>query len=189
MKSVVKSEYKTINQRITEAYKKRRELAYHCTNVSPEVIQREGFKAGKGGYTINNNVDWLYQRFLPRNPMFVSSKDAKVWDPSAKFCIEIDVSGLELFPDFGHLLDFQAEFDEDYVFWRDDDLVALETMVKQGNNTAKYVLDWVRDLDDYTLPVENFTWCESWDILGTAAVDGDKFVWDKMVVQVIESNT
>lgn len=162
-----------------------RELAYHCTNVPPEVIRREGFKAGKGGYTVANNVDWLYERFLPRNPMFVSRKDAKVWDAGARFCLELDVSGLELFPDFGHLLDFQAEFDEDNVFWRDDDLAALEKMAKRGDKVAKRVLDWVLwELDDCTLPVEGFTWRESWDLLGTAAIDGDKLDWDKMVVQV-----
>ena len=71
------------------------------------------------------------------------------------------------------------------MFWRDDDLAALEKTAKRGDKVAKRVLDWVLwELDDCTLPVEDFTWRESWDLLGTAAIDGDKLDWDKMVVQV-----
>lgn len=117
--------------------------------------------------------------------MFVSKKDVKVWDSGAKFCLELDVSGLELFPDFGHLLDFGAEFDEEAFFWRDDGLALLEKKAKGGDKAAKAVLDWVLwQLDDCTCEFDDFTWRESWDLLGTACIDGDKLAWDKMVVQV-----
>lgn len=80
--------------------------------IDPKIILSKGFKAGSGGYTENNLVQDFYDIYLPANPMFVSSIDVKVWDKDAKYCIKVDISNLNKYPDFGHLLDFGAYFDE-----------------------------------------------------------------------------
>lgn len=160
------------------------EKAFHCTNIEPTILM-SGFESGVGGFTISNNVQWLYEKFLPKNPMFVSNKP---WDENTKYCIELDIESVELFPDFGHLIDVQAEFDEDYIFWRDDDIYFLKKMVQNGNKDAKIVLDWITtDLDDYTISVEDFTGDLSWDILGTAAINADIFDFNKRILEISTS--
>ena len=86
---------------------------YHCTSTDPEKIKKEGFKIGKDGYTENNLFETLYNKYLPTVPCFISDIEAKVWDANAKYCIKIDITGLNLYPDFGHLVDLGAYYEED----------------------------------------------------------------------------
>lgn len=98
-----------------------KEYAFHCTNVDPQQIVNDGFKSTGKGFTQANRVEHFYKEFLPANPMFVSSLNASVWDNNSKFCMKIDITGLEKFPDFGHLLDYGAYFDEECFWWEDED--------------------------------------------------------------------
>jgi len=98
-----------------------KQYAYHCTNVDPQLIIADGFKATGKGYTGTNVLKHFYKQYLPENPMFLSSIKAKVWDPKAKWCMKVDVAGLKKYPDFGHLLDYGAYFD-DRCFWWEDEL-------------------------------------------------------------------
>ncbi len=105
--------------------------AYHCTNVNPEKIKKEGFKVGNG-FTQDNQFGGLYKKYLPKYPCFISNSNAKIWDDNSKYILKIDITGLELYPDFGHLVDFGAYYDEedetyddkeygdDFVSWDED---------------------------------------------------------------------
>ena len=71
------------------------EYAYHCTNVNPQKMIKNGFRSGKNGYTGTNLVKDFYELYLPKNPMFVSSIKTKVWDANAKYCLTIDITDLK----------------------------------------------------------------------------------------------
>ena len=158
------------------------DIVYHCTDVDPERIKREGFKSGRGGFTIFNHFQDLYNKYLPDNPMFVSSRYVKVWSKSSRFCMQIDISGMEVYPDFGHLVDYYAQMDEDNFFWTDRSVVDLEKKAGQGDKVAKRLLDYIRwQFDDQTLPIEDFTGEISFDLLGTCAIDGDKFDFSRVL--------
>ena len=105
-------------------------FAYHCTEVDPETILREGFKSGSGGYTGTNVIEDFYEKYLPKNPMFVSDLNAEVWSKYSKYCMKIDVSGLKLYPDFGHLLDYCAYHGDDAFYWSDFGMKLLSVSKK-----------------------------------------------------------
>lgn len=57
----------------------------------------------------------IKEKFLPKNPMFVSDMTAEVWNKHAKYCLKIDVSGLETYPDYPSFLDYcRPDFDCDH---------------------------------------------------------------------------
>ena len=156
-----------------------KEFAYHCTDVDPKVIIKDGFKATGKGFTNTNQVEHFYKEFLPSNPMFVSKIDADVWDNSSKFCMKIDISGLEKFPDFGHLLDYGAYFDEECFYWEDED--ELQKWKQSGDSVQKKLAVFVLDeCDNCTFDAADFTGDLSYEILGTCAIDGSKLTADRV---------
>lgn len=90
-----------------------REVAFHCTNTDPSLMINGGFKSFEKGFNGENYAAHFYKRFLPENPMLVSSLGAPVWDYDTKFYMMIDITGLEKFPDFGHLLEYGAHLNEE----------------------------------------------------------------------------
>lgn len=157
-------------------------FAYHCTQVDPKIILSQGFKAGSGGYTENNLVQDFYDIYLPANPMFVSSIDVKVWDKDAKYCMKVDISNLNKYPDFGHLLDFGAYFDENCFWWQNTD--ELKRWLNGNDKTKQRVAEWVlNELSDQTLYAEDFNGETSFDIFGTCAIDGD-LLTNKIIIDV-----
>ena len=52
--------------------------AYHCTNIDPEIIKKEGWKVGDG-FTLDNQFKDLYKKYLPNVPVFDSRLDVPVW--------------------------------------------------------------------------------------------------------------
>ena len=159
------------------------QFAYHCTNVDPKLIAKHGFDAqrGKGlGYTDINVLTHFYNKFLPKNPLFVSALDAKVWDANAKWCMKIDISGLPKFPDFGHLLDFGAYYDEDFFWWQDEYEVRswLSSNDVYKRRLAHFILE---DLDDMTLYAADFDGDTSFEVLGTCCVNGSLVGADRIV--------
>ena len=154
--------------------------AYHCTEINPEIILREGFKSGSGGYTHTNVVEDFYEKYLPKNPMFVSDLKAEVWSKYSKYCMKIDVSGLKLYPDFGHLLDYKAYHDDDCFYWSDTGLMWLRHLAKK-DPTSKKVLELAERLEDHTLWGSDFTGEMSRDLLGTFVIDGDLLTRERVV--------
>ena len=140
--------------------------AYHCTNIDPEIIKKEGWKVGDG-FTLDNQFKDLYKKYLPNVPVFVSRLDVPVWDSKAKYCIKLDITGLELFPDFGYLPDFGAyyDYDEECFYWENEDDLDSNKKLKD------FVLD---NCDNLTLYADCFDGEDSFDVLGTACVDGSK---------------
>ena len=60
-------------------------------------------------------MNHVKEKFLPKNPMFVSDLAAEVWSKHAKYCLKIDVSGLEIYPDYPSFLDCcRPDFDCDH---------------------------------------------------------------------------
>lgn len=155
-------------------------FAYHCTNIDPEIIKSQGFKSGTGGYTETNLVQDFYDKYLPKNPMFVSSLKAKVWDKDAKHCMKVDISGMKKYPDFGHLIDFGAYVDENCFWWENED--ELRMWLNGNDETKKRLADFVlNDLDDGILYADDFDGETSFEILGTCAIDGDLLTPEKIV--------
>ena len=155
------------------------EFAYHCTNVDPKLILSQGFRSGEGGYTEDNLVQDFYDMYLPENPMFVSSLKAKAWDPEAKYCMKIDISGMKKYPDFGHLIDFNAYVDEDCFYWENKDVQAmLNSDDEQERKIAQFIQD---NLDDGVLWADDFDGQLSFDLIGTCAIDGDLLDSTKVV--------
>lgn len=140
--------------------------AYHCTNVDPEIIKKEGWKVGDG-FTLDNQFEDLYKKYLPNVPIFISRLDVPVWDSKAKYCIKLDITGLKLFPDFGYLPDFGAyyDYDEECFYWENEDDLDSNKKLKD------FVLD---NCDNLTLYADCFDGDDSFNILGTACVDGSK---------------
>lgn len=105
-----------------------REYAYHVSNVPPEKIKKEGFKSGLGnGGTDINLFQELYDQDYPKNYLFISKEP---WDiernEKFKYCYKIDITDLDLYPDFGMLIDNGAYYEDDgddYIFyWKDKDI-------------------------------------------------------------------
>ena len=140
--------------------------AYHCTEVNPEKIKKEGWKVGKG-FTEENQFEDLYKQYLPKVPVFISNEDAPVWDSNSKYCIKIDITGLDLYPDFGYLPDFNAYYDyaEECFYWEH------EEDLDDNEKLKKYVLD---NCENLTLYAADFSGEDSFNTLGTACVDGKK---------------
>lgn len=133
-----------------------KQFGYHCTDVNPEIILKDGFKSGKGGYTRVNMIEEFYEKYLPKNPMFLSDLHAEVWSKYSRYCMKVNVTGLQLYPDFGHLLDYYAYHDEDCFYWSDNGLMWLRHLAKK-DPTSKKVLEFVENLDDSTLWASDFT--------------------------------
>lgn len=136
-------------------------IAYHSTNTNPEIIKNEGFKLGKG-FTQENMFEDLYENYLPEIPVFVTKE--KPWDDSAKYLIELDISGLELFPDFGSLVDVGAiyDFDEELFYWEDFSDIPNLSLRQYIENT----------FGEPILPASEFSGEDSWKYLGSACVSG-----------------
>ena len=43
-------------------------FGYHCTNISPDFILANGFKATGKGFTYVNVVEDFYKKYLPKKP-------------------------------------------------------------------------------------------------------------------------
>lgn len=149
--------------------------AYHCTNVNPDII-KGGFEVGNG-FTEDNQLEDIYKKYLPEKPCFISQRGEDVWDSDSKYVLKIDISGLDLYPDFGHLLDFDAYIDEDgdetIFYWEDK-------VVKHGIPENSELSEYIKENDGYLYPSE-FSGQESIDILGTACIDGEKLTPDRIV--------
>lgn len=163
-----------------------KQYGYHCTEANPDTIMRDGFKSGRGGFTRINLLEDFYEKYLPKNPMFLSDLHAKVWSTYSKYCMKIDVTGLQLYPDFGHLLDYHAYYDEDCFYWRENGLEWLRADSRRDQTTKK-VLDFVESLDDNTLWASDFTGEMSREILGTFVIDGN-LLTPSRIVQLKASN-
>ena len=148
--------------------------AYHCTNVDPEVIKREGWKVGMG-FTLGNFFDDLNKQYLPKVPVYVTGSERDVWDTKAKYCIKLDITGLKLYPDFGSLPDTGAfyDLDEKYSHWYDESGIGLTFTDTPAGRKMKEYLDSVSP-DEYMLLPDDFTGELSMKILGTAVVDGSQ---------------
>lgn len=157
-----------------------KQFGYHCTEIDPETILKNGFRSGFGGFTRTNYLEDFYGKYLPKNPMFLSDLNAEVWSKRSKYCMKIDVSGLELYPDFGHLLDYYAYYDEDCFYWHEDGLDWLRIAAKK-DPVAKRVLELAESLEDNTLWGSDFTGEMSRDVLGTFAIDGSLLTRERVV--------
>jgi hypothetical protein len=158
-----------------------KQFAYHCTNINPDLILKHGFKAGKGGYTLRNGVDYLDKEFLPRNPMYLSDLNAKVWDPNAKYCLKIDITNLDLYPDFGHLMDYNPSHDEEGLFWGDQSIEDLRFLAKK-DKYAKNLLNYLEnETEEYNILARFYTGELSRKILGTFVIDGNLLTKNRII--------
>lgn len=150
-------------------------IAYHCTNIDPATIKRDGWKVGSG-FTVDNMFGDLYETYLPDVPVFITSDKSSVWDEDARYCIKLDIGGLELYPDFGSLPDYDAYYDcdgdEPCFYWKDGSDFGGNAKLRR----------WVEDnCDDLTMYAADFTGELSLELLGTACVDGKLLTPEKII--------
>lgn len=160
-----------------------REYAYHCTNVNPNLILEKGFRSSPiNGFTENNLFEALYEKYLPSNPCFVSKNP---WDEDSKYILKIDITGLEKFPDFGHLVDTGAYYEEtdspnDMLFyWEEKDLQF------PSQNMPSKLLSFLASKSDEErgiLNSEDFDGELSFDLIGTCVVDGDRITPNRIEI-------
>ena len=172
------------NHHIFEAYKRileaqslpQREYAYHCTDVNPEIIKSQGF-VNKDGFTLENQFQELYDKYLPDSKCFVSKTP---WDENSKYIVKLDITGLRKYPDFGHLLDFEAYFEkyfDDTVFWWKDGVVPKNN---EWSYLPERLIDYLNTNDDVIYASE-FTGDLSWNLVGTCCIDGKELTPDRFV--------
>ena len=150
------------------------QYAYHCTNIDPEIIKKEGWKVGMG-FTKGNFFDDLYKKYDPKVPVHITGSEREVWDTNADYIIKLDITGLDLYPDFGSLPDTGAfyDLDEQYFHWYDDSGIGLTFTNNDAGRKMKEYLELISP-DEYILLPDDFTGEVSMRILGTACVDGSK---------------
>ena len=160
-----------------------KEYAYHCTNVNPKIILEKGFCSSPGnGFTENNAFETLYQKYLPQNPCFVSKIP---WNEDSKYILKIDITGLEKHPDFGHLVDTVAYYEEtddpnDMLFyWEEKDLQYPSQYMP--SELLSFLVS-KPDEERGILNSEDFDGDLSFELIGTCAVDGDKITPDRIEV-------
>lgn len=152
----------------------KKRYAYHCTSVDPEIIKKNGWKSGEGGFTSNNMFEDLYENYLPEVPVFVSDEKVKVWSNKSKYCIKLDITGLDLYPDFGSLPDVGAHYDFDSeLFWWES----------KNDIKSKEMKEFVRvfGADDSSFYACDFSGEDSMENLGTACVSGKDLTPDRIV--------
>ena len=169
----------------------KKEYAYHCTNINPIVIKKDGFLSGVGsGFTHRNQLEHFYKDYLPSNPAFVSGKKESKWDDDTKYCIKIDATGLPKYPDFGHLLDYGANFDEDEFYWGDESIDELRARASDGNKVAKKLINYLEnETEEYNIDPSRFTGELSNEILGTYVLDGDDITADRILSHDVKEDT
>lgn len=158
----------------------KKKFGYHCTNINPDFILANGFKATGKGFTDVNVIEDFYKKYLPKNPMFLSDLKAEVWSKNSKYCIKVDVTGLQLYPDFGHLLDYKAYYDDDCFYWSDNGLMQLKEKASK-DIFSKKVFEFAKNLEDNTLLAKDFSGEMSRDLIGTFTIDGDLLVPERVI--------
>lgn len=173
-----------------------KQYGYHCTQVDPQTILRDGFKNGQGGYTPPPShfsaIEVLYERHLPKTPMFLSDLHAKVWDTDAEWCMKIDVTGLQLYPDFGHLMEYNPRWTELESYgrfvWDTYDFARLRSFrgtVFGSTEEYEKMCSFIKKLRIQDgrryLYAKDFTGEMSRDLLGTFAIDGSMLTRDRVV--------
>ena len=127
------------------------------------------------GFTLGNFFDKLNKKYLPKVPVYVTSDTREVWDTNADYIIKLDITGLDLYPDFGSLPDTGAFYDLDgkYFHWYDDSGIGLTFTNTPAGKKMKEYLESISP-DEYILLPDDFSGEDSMRILGTAVVDGRK---------------
>ena len=94
-------------------------VLYHNTNVSPDIILKKGLsRSDISGFTQDWIVDWYKINALPTNSVFLGIQPEKLIEKyGGKYTYAVDISGLNLFPDYPSLESSGAYFEEDGTIW------------------------------------------------------------------------
>lgn len=166
-----KLKYELINESSNKNF------GYHCTNTNPEIIKREGFKVGNNGFTKENMFEDLYQKYLPRIPIFISANLKTSYYMDSKYCIVLDINGLDLYPDFGAMPDIGAyyDYDSELFYWD-----------RFGDIKNSKIRQFVRS--EYGEPIlyaRDFTGELSWQLIKSACLDGQQDLI-KRIINIID---
>lgn len=190
----------SINSKIRNAYNSilenaennNREYAYHCTDINPDIILKNGFSSkGGNGLTEDNYFEELYKEYLPDNQCFVSKTP---WNSDTKYVLKIDITGLPKYPDFGSLLDTGAYYEEtddgDCLFyWEEKDLANMNS--NMTNSLLHYLTDGKDENERGILYASDFDGETSYRTIGTCCIDGDYVTPDRIEVvkrEMVESS-
>lgn len=179
------------NAQIRKAYDKiiesqnrpQREYAFHCTNVNPKSIVKNGFHASPlNGLTLDNQFKNLYSKYLPSNPCFISKEP---WSADTKYILKIDITGLPKYPDFGSLLDTGAYYeeieDDDVLFyWEDNDLNIPNDDIPPS--LLHFLTDGRSEDDRGLLNSKEFDGDLSYELIGSCCINGDMVTPDRIEV-------
>jgi GH24 family phage-related lysozyme (muramidase) len=128
--------------------------AYHVSNVPPEKMEG-GIGAKKtSGLTVNQ---LLSDDIVPKNSVYVSKKAN--YSKGMNWIYEINIEGLETYPDYPSLIDHGAYFEDGFIWWKN----------KPSN---KLLADFVSNFEDMTLRFEDITGEDTWNTIGSMVVSG-----------------
>lgn len=159
-------------------------FGYHYTDADPGEIVSVGFIPDRTkGYTLNvaPEVAELQDASSPMARCFVSNPGFPPQYATSKNRLRIDLSGLNLYPDFANLIELGAYYDEDfesgglYFWWKDRDIESLR--IRGFGDLA----DYLGSTDGCVFP-EEFGGEESWNLIGTACVDARSVTPDRISV-------
>lgn len=134
------------------------EIGYHTTNVSPDIILKNGLTRGNNGLTEKEMMDNI-DNYLPQNRIYIS-KDPFLF--KAQYCYAVNIFGLKKFPDYGSFPDNYAYMETNTMWWKDRDVEKIK------NSTLKNILK----NNDCLLFYSDVTGEDTWDWFGTCVVEG-----------------
>jgi len=115
--------HKGVMKKIEELEKKAIKYLYHSTNVPPEIILKEGLVGRKTKGLTEAGEQFFDYGWLPEESVFVSKEPGKF---PGKYIYKVDVSGLDLLPDYAMLVDLGAYVDDvegKFLYWKHDEQI------------------------------------------------------------------
>jgi hypothetical protein len=108
---------------------------FHSSCISPEIILKEGLSRKSKGFTIEGE-EFFRAGWYPNDVIFMS-KEINTGTIGrkyiTKYVYEVNVAGLEYFPDYPSLIDTNAIWEENKLWWEKDEEVP-QSLLKYAKN-------------------------------------------------------
>tara|TARA_R110000772_G_scaffold92928_4_gene190032 strand:- start:201 stop:713 length:513 start_codon:yes stop_codon:yes gene_type:complete len=120
---------------------------YHITEASrARSIEESGLKIGQESCLTNESGKWAHQYYggcpvyLSQSP-YITEEEAWEWGIKEIALFEVNTSDLNLMADLQGLVDAYGQLDDDSIWWEDDEPIALEGLLEDGETEILNFLD------------------------------------------------